>query len=44
MSVEKINKRKELAKKLRKAIDRLLAPKEHTPALVLVPVKQPRRF
>jgi hypothetical protein len=43
-SVENINKRKELAKKWKKAIDRILAPREHTPALVLVPIRQPKRF
>jgi len=44
MSVEKINRRKELVKKLKKAMNRLLAPKEQTPALVLVPVRQQRRY
>jgi len=44
MSPEKINKRKELVKKWKRAIDRLLAPKEHTPALALVPARQQRKF
>jgi hypothetical protein len=45
MSVEKQNKRKELVKKLRKAMNRLLAPPEQkTPSLILVPVRPQKRF
>jgi hypothetical protein len=41
----KQNKRKELVKKLKKAIDRLLTPPEqNAPSLILVPVRPQKRF
>gem|GEM_PF-1032731 len=38
------NKTKQWVKKLKNALNRLLAPKQNTPSLILVPVRTQKRF